>query len=162
MAIHSSILTQKIPWTEDPGELQSVAHSHRVGRDLVIEHARMVDLQCCVSVRCTATHPCKSTMRVCSITKSRPTLISYTNTCQLYRHIYSFLDSLPTYAYTHIIQTDTCYLFFFRFFSHIGHYRILNSFLYYIVGFYQSSILYIAVCTWMDLESVILSEVKER
>ena len=32
MAIHSSILAWGIPWTEDPGGLQSTG-SHRVGRD---------------------------------------------------------------------------------------------------------------------------------
>ena len=32
MAIHSSILAWKIPWTEDPGRLQSMG-SQRVGQD---------------------------------------------------------------------------------------------------------------------------------
>ena len=32
MAIHSSILAWKIPWTEDPGRLQSMG-SQRVGHD---------------------------------------------------------------------------------------------------------------------------------
>ena len=32
MATHSSILAQKIPWTEEPGRLQSVG-SQRVGHD---------------------------------------------------------------------------------------------------------------------------------
>ena len=32
MAIHSSILAWRIPWTEEPGELQRVG-SQRVGRD---------------------------------------------------------------------------------------------------------------------------------
>ena len=32
MATHSSILAWKIPWTEDPGELQSMG-SQRVGYD---------------------------------------------------------------------------------------------------------------------------------
>ena len=32
MATHSSILAWKIPWTEEPGELQSTG-SHRVGHD---------------------------------------------------------------------------------------------------------------------------------
>ena len=32
MATHFSILTWKIPWTEEPGELQSMG-SHRVGHD---------------------------------------------------------------------------------------------------------------------------------
>ena len=32
MATHCSILAQEIPWTEEPGGLQSVG-SHRVGHD---------------------------------------------------------------------------------------------------------------------------------
>ena len=32
MATHSSILAWEIPWTEEPGELQSMG-SHRVGHD---------------------------------------------------------------------------------------------------------------------------------
>ena len=32
MAMHSSILARKIPWTEEPGGLQSMG-SQRVGRD---------------------------------------------------------------------------------------------------------------------------------
>ena len=32
MATHSSILAQRIPWTEEPGGLQCI-ESHRVGRD---------------------------------------------------------------------------------------------------------------------------------
>ena len=32
MAIHSSILAWRIPWTEEPGGLQSMG-SHRVGHD---------------------------------------------------------------------------------------------------------------------------------
>ena len=38
MAIHFSILAWRIPWTEEPGGLQSMG-SQRVGRDLVTEHA---------------------------------------------------------------------------------------------------------------------------
>ena len=37
MATHSSILAWKIPWTEEPGGLQSMG-SHRVCHDWVIEH----------------------------------------------------------------------------------------------------------------------------
>ena len=32
MATHSSVLAQKIPWTEEPGRLQSMG-SHSVGHD---------------------------------------------------------------------------------------------------------------------------------
>ena len=38
MAIHFSILAWRIPWTEEPGGLQSMG-SPRAGRDLVTEHA---------------------------------------------------------------------------------------------------------------------------
>ena len=37
MATHSSILAWRIPWTEEPGELQPM-ESHRVGQALVTEH----------------------------------------------------------------------------------------------------------------------------
>ena len=36
MATHSSILAWRIPWTEEPGGLQSMG-SHRVRKDLVTE-----------------------------------------------------------------------------------------------------------------------------
>ena len=38
MAIHSSTLARKIPWTEEPGRLQSM-RLQRVGHKLVTEHA---------------------------------------------------------------------------------------------------------------------------
>ena len=37
MATHSSILAWRIPWTEEPGGLQSMG-SKRVGHDLATEH----------------------------------------------------------------------------------------------------------------------------
>ena len=37
MAIHSSILAWEIPWTEEPGGLQSMG-SQRVGHDLATKH----------------------------------------------------------------------------------------------------------------------------
>ena len=37
MATRSSVLAQRIPWTEEPGGLQSM-ESQRVGHDLVTEH----------------------------------------------------------------------------------------------------------------------------
>ena len=46
MAIHSSVLAWKIPWTEVPGGLQSEG-SQRVGHDLAIEpctHTNQSDL----------------------------------------------------------------------------------------------------------------------
>ena len=36
MATHSSVLAWRIPWAEEPGELQSMA-SQRVGHDLVTD-----------------------------------------------------------------------------------------------------------------------------
>ena len=44
MATHSSILALKIPWTEEPGRLQSTG-SQRVGHDLVTKQQ-----QCFMSV----------------------------------------------------------------------------------------------------------------
>ena len=40
MATHSSITAWRIPWTEEPGSLQSMG-LQRVRHDLVNEHARM-------------------------------------------------------------------------------------------------------------------------
>ena len=37
MAMHSSILTWRIPWTKEPGGLQSMG-SQRVGHDLATNH----------------------------------------------------------------------------------------------------------------------------
>ena len=39
-AAHSSILAWKIPWTEEPGSLQSMG-SQRVGCDRVTEHTHL-------------------------------------------------------------------------------------------------------------------------
>ena len=44
MATHSSILAWGIPWTEEPGGLQSMG-SQRVGHDLATEYARMTGLE---------------------------------------------------------------------------------------------------------------------
>ena len=46
MATHSSILAWKIPWTEEPGGLQSMG-SQRVRHNWATEHT--VDLQCCIN-----------------------------------------------------------------------------------------------------------------
>ena len=43
MATHSSVLAWRIPWTEEPGGLQSM-RSHRVGHDRATEHARTLVL----------------------------------------------------------------------------------------------------------------------
>ena len=40
MSIHSTILAWEIPWTEEPGGLQSIG-SQRVRHDLAIEHDRI-------------------------------------------------------------------------------------------------------------------------
>ena len=44
MATHSSILAWEIPWTEEPGELQTM-ESQRVQHDLSTEHSTQVDNQ---------------------------------------------------------------------------------------------------------------------
>jgi len=41
MATHSSILAGRIPWTEEPGRLQSIG-LQRVGHDRVSEHINML------------------------------------------------------------------------------------------------------------------------
>ena len=43
-ATHSSILAWEIPWTEEPGELQTM-ESQRVQHDLATEHGTQVDNQ---------------------------------------------------------------------------------------------------------------------
>ena len=43
MATYSSILAWKIPWTEEPGRLQSVG-SQRVRRDLATQQLRFVNI----------------------------------------------------------------------------------------------------------------------
>ena len=47
MAIHSSILAWRIPWTEEPGGLQSTG-SQSVGHDLANKHSTAgQELSCC-------------------------------------------------------------------------------------------------------------------
>ena len=41
MATHSSILAWEIPWTEEPGRLQSIG-SQRVGHNLASEHTGII------------------------------------------------------------------------------------------------------------------------
>ena len=41
MAIHSSTIAWKIPWTEEPGRLQSMG-SQRVGHDLATEWTSLI------------------------------------------------------------------------------------------------------------------------
>ena len=54
MAAHCSTLAWRIPWTEEPGGLQSVG-SQRVGHDKRNNSCTfLVDLQCCISSRCMA------------------------------------------------------------------------------------------------------------
>ena len=43
MATHSSILAWRVPWTEEPGRLQSVV-LQRVGHDLATEHAYVIEM----------------------------------------------------------------------------------------------------------------------
>ena len=42
MATHSSILAWRSPWTEEPGGLQSLMGSQRVGHDLATEQHNVV------------------------------------------------------------------------------------------------------------------------
>ena len=49
MATHSSILAWEIPWTEDPGRLQSMG-SQRTGYDLVTKQQQQIVLR----TKCTA------------------------------------------------------------------------------------------------------------
>ena len=49
MAAHSSILSWRIPWTEEPGELQSVG-SHGVGHNSS-DLAHKVDFKECILIR---------------------------------------------------------------------------------------------------------------
>ena len=51
MANHSSILAWKIPWTEEPGGLQSMG-SQRAGHDRAAEHTQINT----VFVRCNGTY----------------------------------------------------------------------------------------------------------
>ena len=44
MGTHSSILAWRIPWTEEPGGLQSMG-LQRVGHNIVIEHAHMQSIR---------------------------------------------------------------------------------------------------------------------
>ena len=44
MAIYSSILAWRIPWTEEPGGLQSMG-SQRVGHDLTTEQQQVTNMQ---------------------------------------------------------------------------------------------------------------------
>ena len=52
-ASHSSILAQKIPWTEEPGRLQSTGH--RVRHDLPTEHAIALVRHVCRTPRAAGT-----------------------------------------------------------------------------------------------------------
>ena len=49
MATHSNILTWKIPWTEEPGRLQSIA-LQRVGHDLATEQAIFCPVELCAGL----------------------------------------------------------------------------------------------------------------
>ena len=42
MAAHSNIPAWKIPWTEEPGRLQSMG-SQRIGHNLATEHRKLCD-----------------------------------------------------------------------------------------------------------------------
>ena len=55
MATHSSVLAWRIPWTEEPGGLQSIG-SQRVEHDRATEHTSLFTVAC--SVLHTFFHPC--------------------------------------------------------------------------------------------------------
>ena len=51
MATHSSILTWRVPWTEEPGGLQSMG-SQRVRHDWMTKHTYLLQLGCvCIKLR---------------------------------------------------------------------------------------------------------------
>ena len=50
MATYSSILTWEIPWTEEPGGLQSMG-SQRVGHDLATKQQQQQQKYCSLSVK---------------------------------------------------------------------------------------------------------------
>ena len=45
MATHSSILAWKIPWTEEPGGLQSMGVTKRVGHDLALSSNQTTNME---------------------------------------------------------------------------------------------------------------------
>ena len=78
VATHSSILAWRIPWTEEPGGLQSMG-SQRVGHDWD-DTAHVYIQLVCVSVQRKLTQHCKATVCVrVLVTKSRPTLSDLIN-----------------------------------------------------------------------------------
>ena len=50
MATHSGILAWRIPWTEEPGRLQSMGSQSQTR----LSSYHIVGLQCCVSFQCVA------------------------------------------------------------------------------------------------------------
>ena len=74
MAIHSSILAWRIPWTEEPGGLQFMG-SHKVGHAEVTEHGTSYDI---IYISSHAVTVCK-----CPVAKSGPSKPQCSNTCDL-------------------------------------------------------------------------------
>ena len=104
MAIHSSILAWRIPWTEDPGGLQSMG-SQRVRHALVTGHA--VDVRLSNPDNGGSQYPkIKPFVSICiSVFMSNHLYISISH---IYTYIYIFISFLyiylphvHTYIYTH-------------------------------------------------------------
>ena len=101
MATHSSILAWRIPCTEEPGRLQSMG-SQRVRHDWVTNILPVVS----VFFHLFLAH-------IILIFKKFYWSIVVLQCC--YSQVYSQMNQLYMYP-----------LFFFRFFTHIGHYRVLS------------------------------------
>ena len=85
MATHSSILSERTPWTEEPGRLQSMG-SQRVGHDLATEQQQQsVDDQYKFYI-------CEDVYKI-SLT------VIYTFSCR--EPIFFCLDTFTVYMYTH-------------------------------------------------------------
>ena len=98
MAIHSSILAWRIPWTEEPGWLQSVG-LQRVGHDWTINtHTVLFQLLCNV-------HCCSSTEHNKINFKTLQTLKSLVNMECLKAFLVNLLKSV-IYSYVVLNQND--------------------------------------------------------
>ena len=125
MAPHSSTLTWKIPWTEEPGRLQSLG-SWRVRHDWVTS----LSLFTFMLWR----------------KKWQPTPVFLPRESQGQEEP-GGLPSMGSHRVGHD-WSDLATAFPFRFFSLIGYYKILSSFLCYTVGPCCLSIFHIWVCMY--------------
>ena len=100
MATHSSIFAWRIPWTEEPGELQSIG-SQRVEHDWVTEHT-------CIS------QPIKPFRKLPTVISSTPLTLSTASSLYMQTYIFpkairsEFLRCIPTKLKAHIIHL--CFL----------------------------------------------------